>query len=293
MKDYFGLSGKVCVVTGAASGMGKAAAEMLVDLGAEVYAMDVNPVEVEGLAASIQVNLADKDSIDAAFAQVPSHVRAFLGIAGVSGANMDFMTCAKIDLIANKHICESILPERMEAGDAIAFITSAAGFGFEREGNKKWIEPVLDAPGWDGAVATLEKLPFAQFPGTMGYPYSKLAMNLYVAKLQEKLASRGIRVNAVLPAPTKTGLIDEFTAMAGGEEKILVNSGQAGRLATPEEMAEPTVFLVSDMARFVSGELMYVDFGALLGEQAGLTPSINNIDLDAILQMAMARAQQQ
>ena len=49
---------------------------------------------------------------------------------------------------------------------------------------------------------------------------------------------------------------------------------------------------MSDMARFVSGELMYVDFGALLGEQAGLTPSINNIDLDVILQAAMARMRQ-
>ena len=39
-------------------------------------------------------------------------------------------------------------------------------------------------------------------------------------------------------------------------------------------------------------ELMYVDFGALIGEQAGLTPSINNIDLDAILQAAMTHMQQ-
>lgn len=77
MKDYFGLAGTTCVVTGAATGMGKAAATMLVDLGAEVYAMDVNPVEIEGLAASITVNLAEKDSIDAAFAQVPEHVHAF------------------------------------------------------------------------------------------------------------------------------------------------------------------------------------------------------------------------
>ena len=214
------------------------------------------------------------------------------GIAGVSGANMDFTTCTKIDFISNKYICEKILASRMKAGDAIAFITSAAGFGFEREGNRKWTEPVIDAEGWDGAVAALEALPFALFPGTMGYPYSKLAMNLYVAKLQANFASKGIRVNAVLPAPTNTGLIGEFTAMAGGEENLLANSGMAKRLATPEEMAEPTVFLVSDMARFVSGELMFVDYGALIGEQAGLMPSINNIDLDAILQAAMARAGQ-
>ena len=48
MKDYLGYTGKVCVVTGAASGMGKATAEMLVDLGAMVYALDWAEVKVEG-----------------------------------------------------------------------------------------------------------------------------------------------------------------------------------------------------------------------------------------------------
>ena len=48
MKDYLGYTGKVCVVTGAASGMGKATAEMLVDLGARVYALDWAEVKVEG-----------------------------------------------------------------------------------------------------------------------------------------------------------------------------------------------------------------------------------------------------
>ena len=50
MKDYLGYTGKVCVVTGAASGMGKATAEMLVDLGAMVYALDWAEVKVEGLS---------------------------------------------------------------------------------------------------------------------------------------------------------------------------------------------------------------------------------------------------
>ena len=51
MKDYLGYTGKVCVVTGAASGMGKATAEMLVDLGAMVYALDWAEVKVEGITA--------------------------------------------------------------------------------------------------------------------------------------------------------------------------------------------------------------------------------------------------
>lgn len=71
MKDYFGYNGKVCVVTGASSGMGKAAAEMLVDLGAKVYALDYNACPVEGIEKFVQVNLGNKDSIDGCFNELP------------------------------------------------------------------------------------------------------------------------------------------------------------------------------------------------------------------------------
>ena len=60
MKDYLGYKDKVCVVTGAASGMGRAAAEMLVDLGAKVYALDWVEAKVEGLAKYIHTDLSKK-----------------------------------------------------------------------------------------------------------------------------------------------------------------------------------------------------------------------------------------
>ena len=58
MRDYWGYQGKVCVITGAASGMAQAAARMLVDLGASVYALDVNHVAVAGLQAFIKTDLS-------------------------------------------------------------------------------------------------------------------------------------------------------------------------------------------------------------------------------------------
>lgn len=106
MKDYFGYHGKVCVVTGAASGMGKAAAEMLVDLGAKVFALDWAEVKLEGIAAYIHTDLSKRDSIDNAFGQIPGHVDSYFGVAGVSGTTTDFLTTTKIDLISNKYICE-------------------------------------------------------------------------------------------------------------------------------------------------------------------------------------------
>lgn len=71
MKDYFGYQDKICVVTGAASGMGKATAEMLVNLGAKVYALDWAEVHVEGVEKYIKTDLSQKESIDNAFQQIP------------------------------------------------------------------------------------------------------------------------------------------------------------------------------------------------------------------------------
>lgn len=283
MKDYFGYNGKTVVVTGAASGMGKAAAEMLVDLNAKVYALDWAETVPEGIEKYIHTDLSDKASIDAAFAQIPDHVDSFFGIAGVSGARNDFVTTVKIDAISNKYIMEEYLFHRMSKGGSIAIMTSLGGLGWEKEDNQKWLRPVLEAKGWDAAVAAASALPFAKMPGTFGYPYSKLAMNLYIAMQQKTFAARGIRVNAVLPASTSSGLTGDFEKMAGGEDKLMANNGYATQLAKPCDMAQPIVFLNSDMALYISGELMVVDFGGHIEETAGIRSQLNDINLSKIL----------
>ena len=103
MKDYLGYQGKTCVVTGAASGMGKATCEMLLDLGAKVYAMDIAEITLP-VEKSIKVNLGDKASIDEAFTQLPDHIDRFFGIAGVSGVKTDFKTTVAINFVGHKYI---------------------------------------------------------------------------------------------------------------------------------------------------------------------------------------------
>lgn len=284
MKDYLDYKDKVCVVTGAASGMGRATAEMLVDLGAQVYALDWVEVKVEGLAKYIHTDLSKKESIDEAFAQIPDHIDSFFGIAGLSGSKTDFLTTAKVDLIANMHICEAILADRMSEGGSIAFITSTGGNNWEKEGNKKVYLPIVQAGGWDGAVEALNKTMLPHLPGTLAYPFSKLAMNYYTIQLQAAYAPKGIRVNAVLPGSTDTGLKDEFTAMAGGEEALLSHTGYAKRLASSEEMAGPIVFLNSPMASYISGELLRVDYACTAEQVAGLAEDGMPIDLSAVLE---------
>ncbi len=261
MKDYFGYKGKVCVVTGAASGMGKAATEMLVDLGALVYALDCNEVEVPGITKFIKVDLGSKESIDAAFKEIPAKIDSFFGIAGVSGIKTDFNTTVTIDFIANKYMCEEYLINRMESGAAIAFITSTGGNNWEKEANRREYMPLINANGWDNLVSTLSSLNLNHLPGPLGYMFAKMAMNYYTAYLQKIFASKHVRVNALLPGSTETGMKDEFSMAAGGDDNLLKATGFAGRLATSKEMGEPVVFLNSDMASFISGELLIVDYG--------------------------------
>ncbi|MCL2166215.1 MAG: hypothetical protein FWH49_02870, partial [Clostridiales bacterium] len=77
MKDYLNYSNALCVVTGAASGIGKATAEILVDLGADVYTLDVQNCGVPGIRQHIPVDLASKASIDLAFAALPDKIDKF------------------------------------------------------------------------------------------------------------------------------------------------------------------------------------------------------------------------
>lgn len=285
MKDYFGYQGKVCVVTGAASGMGKKTAEMLVDLGAKVYALDWNKVEVDGITKFLSVDLSCKESIDQAFTEIPEQIDSFFGIAGVSGIKTDFNKTVTIDFIANKYICETYLINRMKEGSAIAFITSTGGNNWEKEANKKEYLPIVEASGWDSMVTSLMDLDLNHLPGPLGYMFAKMAMNYYVGVLQPVFAKKHIRVNAVLPGSTKTGMKDEFSLAAGGDDKLIAAAGFAGRLAESREMAEPVVFLNSDMASFVSGELLIVDYGCTMMTKSGLQQDpMGSITFDMIKQ---------
>lgn len=255
--DLMDYAGKVCVVTGSASGIGRSVCEMLIAQGAVVYGLDRNKYLPEGMAQFIPTDLADKASIDHAFSLLPARIHCFFGVAGLSGAKTDWWTTFTVNFSANKYITEAYLEKRMEAGDAIAYVTSTGGLMWEKW--QKEYRAVMDCSTWEEMTAFMKKVAPKNGVGIMAYSLSKRAMNYYTNKKAVELASRGIRVNAVLPGSTDTGMKQEFEKMAGGKEALLRENGTAGRLATPAEMAEPLLFLNSPMARFVSGQLLIVD----------------------------------
>lgn len=274
MRDYFGYTGKVCVVTGAASGMGKAATEMLVDLGARVYALDVNPAAVEGLTKFIQVDLSSPASIDAAFAQIPEKIDCFFGVAGLTGRSTDFTTTFLVNFTANQYIVRAYLLSRMGEGGSIGFITSGGGLRWEAP---EWQEDYLDlvrARDWDDTIRIIKESGRSDLPGNLAYSASKHALNYYSASLADELGPRKIRVNAVLPGSTDTGMTADFVANLGSMERLVGYTGCAGRLAEPKEMAAPLVFLCSDMASYVSGIDLIVDYAMNTGMLLGTRPDV-------------------
>lgn len=256
MKDYFGYKDKVCVVTGAASGMGKATTEMLLDLGAVVYALDWAEVTAP-VKKFLKTNLAEKESIDAAFKEIPNEIDKFFGIAGVSGLNMGFNKVFTINMIANKYITEEYLLKRMKDNGAVAYMGSGAAIGWDL-----WMDeykPILEAPTWEEAVAKMEAL--EQEDASSGYTMSKRAVCYYSKKMVVPFGERGIRVNCVNPGGTKTPIKNEFTILCGGAEVQDKFLGVTNRYAEPREMAEPIVFFNSDMASYITAGHIMVDDG--------------------------------
>lgn len=277
MNDLLGYRDKVCVVTGAASGIGLAATQTLVALGAQVYAVDRVSTPVDGLAGSFVTNLARRGEIDDVFEHVPEHIDAFFGVAGVSGTRHDFASTLTINFAANVYIDQTYLHTRVVDAGSIAYVTSAGGVNWEKYAEET--TPLVAARGWHGLLDAIAALGPGDAPGIMAYPLSKRALNLYAARTAVAYAPRLVRVNSVMPCSTDTGMTGEFASMVGGMDNLVAHAGFAGRLAEPAEMALPLVFLGSAMAAFVSGVTLPVDLAGRAAQLLGQAPDPLDIPL--------------
>lgn len=286
MKDYFNYQDKTCVVTGASNGMGLATAKMLVDLGAHVYAVSRSQTKLEGLAGNILCELSKKDQINKAFKSVPDHIDCFFGVAGLSGAKTDYLTTFNCDFTANKYITEEYLTKRMSSGGAIVYVSSTAGLNWEK--HMKDQDKPVHAKSWEEVETAIAKMAKTA-PGTFAYMYAKRCISQYAAEQALALGKRGIRVNNVMPGSTASGMKDEFEKMAGGKEALLNETGVAHRLASPEEMAGPIVFLGSDLCSFVSGVDFCVDSADRTQKVLKVKKDVANISVTNPIMLALAK----
>ncbi len=255
MRDILGYAGKHCVVVGAATGMGGACAQTLVEMGAEVTALDIAPISAP-VKTAIEVDLADPASIEAAAGRIPGDIPALFVCAGVPGPpRFDALQTMIVNFVGVRHCIETLLP-RVTEGGAVALISSIAGIGYKKN-LEKWKE-LMAIGDFAEASAWCEANP----DPANGYLGSKQALNTYTQMRASELVERGIRLNALLPAPTDTPMLPTFHDQAGGKKTLeQFFLSPIGRNATSDEMAEPLILLNSDAARFISGHLLIVDHG--------------------------------
>ena len=242
------IDGKVALVTGAAQGIGEAIARRFAAAGALVVAADINAAGAEELAAELRAagGCAEGHELDVrSDAEVRSLVEEVVARHG------------SIDVLIN---CAGIIPaiplEAISSADwddviavnvkGVFFATRAVMTAMEKRGAGRIINIASNA-GKTGAVIA-----------GVHYAASKAAVISLTKSFARRLAPKGIQVNAVSPGPVRTPAVE---TMSPDDADRLRSNVPVGRIATPDEIAAAVLFLASDRADFVAGEILDVDGG--------------------------------
>jgi NAD(P)-dependent dehydrogenase (short-subunit alcohol dehydrogenase family) len=235
--DY-GMEGKVALVTGAASGIGRATAELLAANGAHVVGCDV-----KAGGDVIAADVTDGEALRAVVAEaVARHGRLDVaancaGVGGGHGATHDYPE-ADFDRIVAINLRGTWLSMRAE------------------------LEVMLQGGG--GAIVNVSStLGLRGSPFAAPYSASKHAVLGLTRTAALEYAQQGVRVNAVCPGGIDTPMMDETFERFPGFRETLTAYVPMGRMAGPEEVAGAIAWLCSDAASFVTGEAMTIEGGLL------------------------------
>jgi NAD(P)-dependent dehydrogenase (short-subunit alcohol dehydrogenase family) len=243
------LDGKVCVITGAASGIGAASARLFKAEGATVVGVDLDPGAEGDL--SIQADVTEEDQVRDTYARARDelgHIDVLFNNAGISPADD-----------------ASVLDTTAEAWQRVQDVNLKSVFLCCKHG----IPHLLEAGG--GSVINT-----ASFVATMGsavsqvsYTASKGGVLALSRELGVEFARRGVRVNALCPGPVNTPLLTELFAKDPEKAARRLVHLPMGRFAEVEEIAQGALFLATDESSYVTASTFLVD-GGLAG--AYLTP---------------------
>ena len=257
LKKLFGYEGKNVVVTGAASGMARSAAELLIELGANVYAVDINPIDLPVVKA-FQADLSKKEEIDRVMAELPAELDGLFLCHGIAYFPGREMLVQKVNFYSQKYMADMLLPRIKEHG-TVNFISSVGGFGWEQVYDK--CVELINIGTWDEAMEWYDKHPELI---QSAYVFAKQCLESYVTYkcMSPEYIDKRIRLNCINPGDTTTGLTDDFnksTSPTGNAEEgaemisnIFLKSWN-GYAAEPWQMGYPLVVVGSDICSYMSG----------------------------------------
>jgi NAD(P)-dependent dehydrogenase (short-subunit alcohol dehydrogenase family) len=238
------LDGKVCVVTGAAGGIGSVTVEAFAREGAKVVGVDLHDGSPGDLALACDVT--EEHAVQTMYARVRDefgHIDVLFNNAGISPDD---------DV--------SVLDTSVEAWQRVQDVNLKSVFLCCKHGIPHLLDN--DPPARGSVINT------ASFVAVMGaatsqisYTASKGGVLALSRELGVEFARRGVRVNALCPGPVDTPLLQELYSNDPGQSARRLVHVPAGRFGRAEEMASAVVFLASDEASFVTATQFMVDGG--------------------------------
>ena len=234
----------LAVVTGAGQGLGRAISKRLAADGHDIVAVDLNPETAAATAEMLggqwrQCDVSDPDSV-AALAYSLDQVDVLVNNAGIwIFAGMDDMTPEDVRRVLEVNVM------------GVFYCTQA-------------LAPLM---GPEAAIVNLSSnAAFSNSPGVGIYPASKAAVESFTKQTALELGRRGIRANAVGPGMIQTeGTQVNYEGELGRHRAKAVPLGRNGQ---PDDIADVVGFLASDDARYVTGQVIYVDGGLSAGRAA-------------------------
>jgi NAD(P)-dependent dehydrogenase (short-subunit alcohol dehydrogenase family) len=235
------LEGKVCVITGAAGGIGAESARLFGEEGATVVGVDLRPGAVGALA--LEADVTNADQVEAMYArarQELGRIDVLFNNAGISPSDD-----------------ASVLETSDDAWQRVQDVNLKSVFLCCKHG----IPHLLDSGG--GSVINT-----ASFVAVMGaatsqisYTASKGGVLALSRELGVEFAQRGVRVNALCPGPVNTPLLQELFAKDSEQARRRLVHLPMGRFAEAREIAQGAMFLASDESSYVTASTFLVDGG--------------------------------